>query len=104
MDDILLDDVLYHAGVKGMKVAGKIAQVLKSAGKTGGRTGDAHIVPHGVADGGPVLGDQGGVVVVLVALVVPVFYILVQTSKGAETSPDTGGDVDGGGFAPDQGL
>jgi len=47
------------------------AQVLEGAPQPRGGADDAHVVPHGVADGGPVLRDEGRVLVVDVAGILP---------------------------------
>ena len=48
--------------VKIVEVAGQIAQIFKCPAQTAGCSAYAHIVPHGVADRRPVLGDQRRVV------------------------------------------
>ena len=58
--------------VEVVQAARKVAQVGKGAAQAALGADDAHIVPHDVADGGPVLCDEGRVVVLLVAGVLPV--------------------------------
>ena len=58
--------------VEVVEMAGKGAQVVKGTVQAAGRAADAHIVPHGIADGRPVLRDERRVVVALVAGAFPV--------------------------------
>ena len=57
-----------------MQAAGKIAQVGKSAAKPTFCSYDAHIVPHDMPNGSPILGNESRVIVMLIARVFPIGY------------------------------
>ena len=64
--------------VEVVQAAGKVAQVGKSAVQTALRTQYAHIVPHDMPDGRPVLCDEGGIIVLVVAGMRPVGDLFID--------------------------